>query len=79
MCEVLSPATCRTDRVIKMRLYRRELVPHVWLLDPGAQILEVYELDGPTYRLIDSYDEGASVRARPFDTFVLELSGVWVK
>ena len=42
VCEVLSPSTHATDRVEKMAIYLRERVPHVWLIDPLAKVLEIY-------------------------------------
>jgi Uma2 family endonuclease len=79
VCEVLSPSTQRTDRVLKMPMYRRELVPHVWLIDPDAKTLEVYRVDGANYRLIDSYAEEVPVRAEPFEAIVLDLGALWRK
>lgn len=40
VCEVLSPSTARLDRVLKSRLYAREGVVHLWLVDPLARTLE---------------------------------------
>ncbi len=79
VCEVLSPSTQRTDRALKMPLYRRELVPHVWLIDPDAKTLEVYRLDGANYTLIDSYAEDVPVRAEPFEAIELDLGALWRK
>jgi Uma2 family endonuclease len=50
--EVLSPGTGRHDRRLKMPVYAREGVKHVWLVDPQEKTLEVFALDGPTYRLL---------------------------
>ena len=77
VCEVLSPATQRKDRVLKMNIYRRERVPHVWLVDADAHTLEVYALDGESYRLLDTYADDANVAARPFEAFTLELGVLW--
>lgn len=76
-CEVLSPSTQRTDRVLKMPLYRREQVPHVWLVDPGARTLEVYRLDGANYLLVDTYADDAPIRAEPFEAIALDLGALW--
>ena len=46
VCEVLSPSTASTDRAVKMPIYAREKVGHVWLVDPLLQTLEVLRLDG---------------------------------
>jgi Uma2 family endonuclease len=78
-CEVLSPSTQRNDRVLKLPLYRREGVGHVWLVDPEAKTLEVFRLDGDTYRLLDSHADDALVRAEPFEAFELELAALWAR
>ena len=44
-CEVVSPTTAGADRVRKMRIYAREAVGHVWLVEPLAKTLEIYRLE----------------------------------
>ena len=46
VCEVVSPSTGRSDRVLKMPVYAREQVGHLWLVDPRLRTLEVYRLEG---------------------------------
>ncbi len=76
-CEVLSPSTSSLDRGDKLKVYARENVPHVWLVDPAAMTLEVLMLDGPTYRIADVFSNSAKVRAAPFDAIELDLSILW--
>jgi Uma2 family endonuclease len=78
-CEVLSPSTARLDRTQKVPIYAREKVVHVWLLDPDGQTLEVFELDGDTFRLVATHGVDAVVRAVPFDAVDLELAVLWGK
>lgn len=77
VCEVLSNSTARVDRVIKLPIYAREGVQHVWLVDPLNQTLEVYRLDGTQYRLIATHGGSEVVRAEPFAAVPLELWAVW--
>jgi Uma2 family endonuclease len=51
--EVLSPATVRLDRVIKMDAYARYSVPEYWLVDGNAKLIEIFRLDrhAQLYRL----------------------------
>ena len=42
LCEVLSPSTERFDRDLKLPLYAAAGVTHLWLIDPGLRVLEVY-------------------------------------
>jgi Uma2 family endonuclease len=79
LAEISSPSTRRFDRVQKLPVYQREKVRHVWLIDPGAQLLEVLRLDGESYRLVASHGGDAKERAEPFDAIELELAALWAR
>lgn len=79
VCETLSPSTRARDRVLKMRIYARERVPYVWLVDPEACTLEVFRLDGDHYSLSESYVDGVEVRAEPFEAVPIDLSVLWMR
>lgn len=42
--EILSPATAERERTIKKKLYARHGVCEMWLVNPGAQTVEVFSL-----------------------------------
>jgi Uma2 family endonuclease len=75
----LSPSTEDFDRAEKLPIYAREGVAHAWLLDPDVKTLEVFRLDGETYRLIYTWRGDAVVRAEPFDAIELELAALWAR
>jgi Uma2 family endonuclease len=77
VCEVLSPSTARLDRTEKLPVYARERVPHVWLVDPDALTLEVFALDGASYRLVATHGGDRRVRVAPFEAIELELGALW--
>lgn len=77
VCEVLSPSTETEDRGEKVPLYAKHGVAHVWLVDPDSQLLEVFRLDGATFRLVGTFIREAVVRAEPFDAFELRLGDLW--
>ncbi len=79
VCEVLSDSTESIDRGRKMRIYRREGVKHVWLLDPRAAILEVWRLDDGRWREVDTWEGAARVRAEPFEAVELDLARLWAR
>jgi Uma2 family endonuclease len=79
VCEVLSDSTRGIDRGVKMRIHAREGVPHVWLVDPIVRMLEVFRLDGTTYRFIASHEGDVSIGIEPFEAVELELSALWGK
>lgn len=78
-CEVLSPSTERVDRGVKLAIYARQAVGHVWLANPLAQTLEILRLDGETYRVASVHAGDARVRAEPFDAIELDLSALWAR
>lgn len=77
VCEVLSPSTSRTDRVRKLPIYARADVPHLWLIDPAAQTLEVFSLEAGRWVLLATHGADEVVRAPPFESVPLALSRLW--
>jgi hypothetical protein len=63
--------------VLKLPIYARERVAHVWLVDPVARTLEIFRLDGEGFRLAGTWADTDKVRAEPFDAVELELSLLW--
>ncbi len=49
--EIISPSTARADRKIKPPLYAKHGVAEFWLVDPEDQSVEVFVLDGDSYRM----------------------------
>ncbi|MGO9017319.1 MAG: Uma2 family endonuclease [Syntrophobacteraceae bacterium] len=78
-CEVLSPGTLRVDRVKKMPLYSRYGVPHFWLVDPVAKILEVFRLESGRWSLLGAFSEDEKVRVEPFQEIEIDLSVLWLE
>ena len=79
VCETLSPSTARFDRTKKRAIYERERVGHVWLVDAIAQTLEVFRLDGETYRVVLTAGGDDKVRAEPFEAIELDLAILWAR
>ncbi len=77
VCEVLSPGTALMDRRQKMRIYARECVPYLWLVDPLVRSLETYRLDGDHYAATGTYGEDEVVRLEPFEAIEFELRALW--
>jgi Uma2 family endonuclease len=77
VCEILSPSTAKDDRVVKMPIYARETMPHLWLIDPDLRTLETYALNGDHWLLLRAYKEDDRVSAPPFDAIELELAVLW--
>ena len=78
VCEILSPATARTDRALKMPLYAREGIPHLWLVDPDVRMLEVYRLDADRrWLLLATLKDDDPVSQPPFDAITFPLDSLW--
>lgn len=77
VCEVLSPSTTALDRTRKLPAYARAGVSHVWLVDPAARTLEVFQRLKRGWLLVDSHAGEAVVRSGPFPSLALELSALW--
>lgn len=77
VCEILSPSTARKDRVIKMTVYARYGVPHLWLVDPLAHTLEAFALRDGRWTVIGLFQEQDSVTVEPFTEMALELGALW--
>jgi Uma2 family endonuclease len=78
VCEALSDRTAKIDRTDKMRVWAREGVGHVWLLDPRARTLEILRREGTRWLVIGTHRDEERVRAEPFDAIELDLSILWV-
>ena len=79
LCEVVSPTTAGTDRVRKMRIYARELVAHLWLVDPLAKTLEVYRLEDGHWVVASAHAGSERVHAEPFAAVELEIARWWLE
>ncbi len=76
VCEVASPTTQRTDRLLKMPIYRSAGVPWVWIVDPLTELVEVFEGDGDRWIMAASAVGAGLVRLPPFDALELD-PGRW--
>jgi Uma2 family endonuclease len=77
-CEVVSPSTGRIDRSRKMRVYAREGIAHLWLVDPLVRTLEAYRLDAGRWLVLGTHGGDDVVRVEPFEAVELDLSRWWL-
>jgi Uma2 family endonuclease len=77
-CEVISPSTESIDRGRKLRIYAREGVSHLWLVNPVAKTLEVYRLSESNWLLVRTHIGDEVVRAEPFEAVTLEIGRWWL-
>jgi Uma2 family endonuclease len=69
--EVLSPSTTRYDRFTKRRLDQEMAVPLYWMIDPGAERVEIWTPADTVPTLEDSRLTGRAPGAAA--PFVIEL------
>ena len=78
VCEVLSPGTARTDRVVKMPIYAAQGVARLWLVDPDQRTLEVFRLLEGHWLLEQTAQQDDAVAAPPFAEHRFSLGDLWV-
>jgi Uma2 family endonuclease len=78
VCEVLSPGTARTDRVVKMPIYSAHGVAWLWLVDPDQRTLEVFRLAEGHWVMEGAWMELDAVAAPPFGELTFSLGDLWV-
>jgi Uma2 family endonuclease len=72
VCEILS-TNRRNDLVKKKRVYRRDEVPHYWIIDPTEETLAVQRWSADGYTEVLAAQRGERVRAEPFDAVELQV------
>ena len=77
VCEILSGSTAKSDRLRKVPLYHRHGVPHLWLVNPLLQTVEVFRHSEPGYMFLATYCDSDLLRAEPFEALDLDLSEIW--
>jgi len=77
VCEILSPGTRRFDLTEKRALYGARGVAFLWLLDPQAELLEAFALQGGSWVLAGTAQGDDEVRLAPFEATGFPLSALW--
>jgi Uma2 family endonuclease len=75
--EVLSSSTAAADRGIKRQLAARYGVPHYWLVDPDARVIDTYRLAGPAYESGPRLEGPAPASLPPFSDLALDPAALW--
>src|SRR5262245_57715770 len=75
--EVLSPTTAATDRSIKRQLAAKYGVPHYWIVDADARVIETYQLVGVSYEPGLRLEGDVSAALPPFTELLFEPAAVW--
>jgi Uma2 family endonuclease len=65
------------DRTRKLPIYARVGVSHLWLIDPLLETLEAFALEDGRWVLLGTHGGDESVRVKPFEDVVIQLSRLW--
>lgn len=72
--EILSASTRVHDRHVKMGIYARYGVPEVWLVTTEPGLIEIFQLDGPTYRFAASFAASETLSTTSFPDLRINLA-----
>jgi Uma2 family endonuclease len=75
--EILSPTTEARDRGIKLKAYARYGVQEYWIVDPIAQVIEVYRLTAEGYHLAATCAKGNAVETPLLPGFSLAVGSIF--
>lgn len=80
VCEVLSQGArnLRRDRILKPDVYATDGIPHLWIVDPVGETLEVFRLQGAVYARVQAFAGDVRVHAEPFEALELDIGGWWL-
>jgi Uma2 family endonuclease len=75
--EVLSPSTRVVDRRTKMQLYALYRVPHYWIVDVDARVIDAHRLGGDGYETGGRLEGSTAASLPPFPGLTLEPAAIW--
>jgi Uma2 family endonuclease len=71
--EVISTGSRRRDRIDKKDLYEQHGIKEYWVIDPEAQTVEVYFLDGQQYHLLARTRSGEKACSKLLEGFCIDV------
>jgi Uma2 family endonuclease len=77
LVEILSPSNWLYDRREKMQVYQGAGVPEYWIVDPRAQIIEIYVLEQGVYQLAGQYGRGEVALSRLLPGFEVPVEAIF--
>jgi len=60
-----------------MRVYAEYGVSWMWIVDPEARTVEVMQLTGEHYTVLNVFTGDEKVRAEPFPAAEIDLASIW--
>lgn len=78
VCEVLCPSTRNFTLTSKRREYLELGVAHLWIADPEAQVLDVFQNHRGRWLLLASISEEPKASAPPFEELHFDAGDLWI-
>jgi hypothetical protein len=78
VCEVLGGGSRAFTLTAKRRAYAELGVSHLWIADPEAQVLEIFENHRGKWLLSAALSEEPRVSAQPFEELHFDASELWI-
>jgi Uma2 family endonuclease len=78
VCEVIGGGTRAFTLTAKRRRYAEYGVEHLWIVDPEAQVLEVFHNHRGKWLLTEALSEESNVLAAPFGEFHFDVGDLWI-
>jgi Uma2 family endonuclease len=78
VCEVLGGGSRAFTLTAKRRAYAELGVGHLWIADPEAQVLEIFENHRGKWLLSAALSEEARVSVQPFEDLHFDASELWI-
>jgi Uma2 family endonuclease len=75
--EILSPSSLAHDRVRKINLYAHFGVKELWIVNPFPAVLELFVLDGTSYRRQAAYERDQTITSTVFPDLRVPLFTVF--
>ncbi|MBD0255819.1 MAG: Uma2 family endonuclease [Cytophagales bacterium] len=75
--EIVSPSSFELDTVKKRELYARFGVPEYWIVTPEQKSIEVFSLEGGTYKLNNFALESGTVTSPLLPGFSVDLQNIF--
>jgi len=77
--EIFSPSTAKRDKTMKFDLYEKYGVREYWMLDPIADYIEVWGLQGNTYVKIGIFGPGETLASPVLEGKTVEVGALFGK
>ena len=75
--EILSPSSASYDRLLKFKRYADAGVKEYWLVSPELAMIEIFTLDGGSFRLDDGFMQQERLRSALFSELAFAMADVF--